>query len=169
MTLREYLYVGPVAIRESSRSQPIGTVVSTRDELRQWLESVPDERTQHKTWIATFTISIDGKLHLASRRSEHIACAGCDRVLSAGEITFDDEFAVTEITNQSTGFCPEPESWNAVTDVLDRMQLSHPGRFTTEVVFRLCPSCGQRNIVRDSWFHCAICEGKLPLAWNFPA
>jgi hypothetical protein len=167
MKQREYLYVGPAKIRESARSQPVGTSVATRNELRQWLESAPEERTTQDTWIVTFTVSIDGDLHLASRRSEHIACAGYERVLSAGEITFDDELVVIEITNQSTGFCPEPESWNAVVSVLDRIKLIHPGRFTTEVVFRLCPTCGQRNIVRDSWFHCAICDGKLPLTWNF--
>ena len=81
-------------------------------------------------------------------RSEHVACAAGGPVLSAGEITFDDECNVPEISNQSTGFCPEPESWSTVERALDRVGIEHPGGFTIAVVFRLCPKCHERNIVK---------------------
>jgi hypothetical protein len=42
-----------------------------------------------------------------------------------------------------------------------------PGDFTDKVVFRLCPTCGERNIVRDDDFVCALCKGSLPGQWNF--
>lgn len=34
-------------------------------------------------------------------------------------------------------------------------------------VFRRCPACGQRNIVRDNDFTCALCDHALPAQWNF--
>jgi predicted RNA-binding Zn-ribbon protein involved in translation (DUF1610 family) len=36
--------------------------------------------------------------------------------------------------------------------------VSHPGDFTDKVTFRLCPNCGERNIVRDDDFTRALCE-----------
>ena len=167
MTQREYQYVGPSEIRDAARCQPTGTRIDLVDQLAQWLASEPTERTPHQCWVATFTINMDGALAIAPRRSEHVACAAGGPVLSAGEITFDDDMTVAEITNQSTGFCPEPESWPAVSDALDRAGIKHPERFTTEVIFRRCPKCGERNIVKDSWYYCGICNAKLPTDWNF--
>jgi hypothetical protein len=109
---------------------------------------------------------------LAPRRSEHVALAGSDVVLAAGEMTFvpaGAHWGVAEVTNQSTGFCPDPDSWPAVAAALGRIGLPHPGDFTDKVVFRLCPSCGERNIVRDDDFTCALCERVLPAHWNFAA
>ena len=40
--------------------------------------------------------------------------------------------------------------------------------FTTRVVFRLCPACNERNIVKDGWFVCDLCGADLPGNWNFP-
>jgi hypothetical protein len=34
------------------------------------------------------------------------------------------------------------------------------GRFTTEVIFRLCPRCGERNVVKDGWFAYQVCGGE---------
>ena len=101
------------------------------------------------------------------RRAEHVACAGGGPVLSAGEITFFDG-DVSEITNQSTGFCPEPESWTTVAAGLDAIPVNRPDDFTTRVVFRLCPACNERNIVKDGWFVCDLCGADLPETWNFP-
>jgi hypothetical protein len=50
---------------------------------------------------------------------------------------------------------------------LDRLGLLHPGCFTDRVVFRRCPACGERNIVRDDDLTCALCENTLPAQWNF--
>jgi len=168
MSKREYHYVGPIRIRDAAKLQPAGVRITSLDELRTWL-ACPEsmEPMPRKARIATFTIELGNGLLLAPRRPEHVACASGGPVLSAGEITFDGNLTVTEITNQSTGFCPEPESWTSVATALDRVGVPHPGCFTTEIVFRLCPVCRERNIVRDSWFYCALCDGKLPEHWNF--
>jgi len=79
----------------------------------------------------------------------------------------DSGLEVVDVSNQSTGFCPEPESWPAVAAALDRIGIPHPGRFTQEVVLRRCLTCGQRNIVKDGWFVCEVCGADLPAAWNF--
>lgn len=167
MTLREYQYVGPSDIAEAAKSQPSGTCISSVDQLSDWLATATTERTPHHCWIATFTISVDGFLRIAPRRSEHVACASGGPVLSAGEIMIDDDMTVIEITNQSTGFCPEPESWPAVSSALDRAGIKHPGGFTTEVIFRRCTKCGERNIIKDSWYFCGICDANLSSGWNF--
>jgi len=43
----------------------------------------------------------------------------------------------------------------------------HPGWFTTEIVFRRCERCDQRNVVKDDWFVCDVCGAGLPERWNF--
>ncbi|GAA1040086.1 hypothetical protein GCM10009557_60370 [Virgisporangium ochraceum] len=70
------------------------------------------------------------------------------------------------MSNQSTGYCPDPGCWTAVARALDRVGLPHPGDFTERFVFRRCPSCGERNIVRDDDFTCAPCDSALPTQWN---
>jgi hypothetical protein len=90
-------------------------------------------------------------------------------VLSAGEMTFlldGDELDVIDVSNQSTGYCPEPESWPQVALPLDQIPTKHPGRFTQEIVFRRCTSCDQINVVKDNWFVCLFCGKELPTKWN---
>jgi hypothetical protein len=118
----------------------------------------------------TFVVDLDGVLWLAPRRTEHVACAGGREVLAAGEISFRsdvDGWYVDEVSNQSTGYCPDPDSWPAVAAALERVHVRHPGGFTNPVVFRRCPECGERNIVRDGMFACALCDADLPPQWNF--
>ena len=167
MSRREYQYVGPIEIVETARSQPSGIQIRSSGDIAQWLQAAPTERLPDGTWVATFTVGTDETLRLAPRRSEHVACASGGPVLSAGEITIDDELNIIEISNQSTGFCPEPESWIAVQPVLERLGLSHPGQFTNAVVFRQCPKCKERNIVKGSWYQCQLCDAGLPSTWNF--
>lgn len=118
----------------------------------------------------TFVIGVNGVLRLAPRRSERVACAGGAPVLGAGEITFlhdQGRRAVSEISNQSAGYCPDLASWPAVQAALNRAGLDHPGCFTCPIVFRRCPQCHERNVVKDDYYACAIWEGALPRAWNF--
>jgi hypothetical protein len=119
---------------------------------------------------ATFVIGPDEQLRLADRRSEHIACSGGRPVRSAGEIFFAKTrggVEVEEVSNLSTGFCPEPEPWEAVEEAPDRVGVPHPGRFTTEHIYRRCPKCGERNLVKDEVFECVVCGTELPQGWNF--
>ncbi|GAB2604217.1 hypothetical protein Aab01nite_77810 [Paractinoplanes abujensis] len=150
--MRRYRYVGPADIQESAgRVEPVRLDAAGR---------LPDEPL-------TFVVGVDGWLKLAPRRSEHVVLADGQDVLAAGEMTFDGERRVVEVSNQSTGYCPDPDCWPAVAAALDRLGTAHPGGFTHELTFRRCPDCGERNIVRDGDFTCALCGGDLPTAWNF--
>jgi hypothetical protein len=116
----------------------------------------------------TFVIDANGSLRVAPRRSEHVACAGGEDVLSAGELAATRSGArVVDISNQSTGYCPEPSSYDVVATALDAAGIAHPGAFTFEAIFRRCPTCSERNLIKDGDFTCAICGGVLPERWNF--
>lgn len=167
MARRQYQYVGPTNIRESALRGPTGTLIRSVADLQVWKAAFETETRPDGAIVATFVIGVDGGLRIAPRRSEHVACAGGGPVLSAGELTISAELSVDEITNQSTGFCPEPESWDAVAAAIDAIPLDRPDDFTTRVVFRRCVSCGQRNLVKDGWFVCGVCDTELPVNWNF--
>ncbi|MFN3197472.1 MAG: hypothetical protein ACE366_03470 [Bradymonadia bacterium] len=115
---------------------------------------------------ATYTISLDGVLHLAPRGSEHVACASGKPVLGAGELLVG-EGEIIELTNNSTGYCPDASCWSAVKAAVESAGIEHPGRFTFEAVFRRCEACGERNLVKEQWFECALCGADLPESYNF--
>jgi len=159
-SMRRYAYVGPDKIRKAIAGSKRGTAIEKAEDLAPFANGEP----------LTFVVDSEGILRVADRRSEHVACAGGASVLSAGELTAIRErgaVRVTEVSNQSTGYCPEPESWEAVAAALDRARVAHPGRFTFEAIFRRCVQCGERNLVKDACFECAICGAALPATWNF--
>lgn len=167
---RLYHYVGPADIKARVAGRPAGTWVTSAADLFAFARGTGQRPGPDGLVAATFAIDEKGGLLLADRRSEHVACAGGGPVSSAGEMFFlaeDDRVEVAEASNQSTGYCPEPESWLAVAAALDRIGVAHPGRFTVEVVFRRCEGCGERNVVRDGWFVCGVCGAELPAEWNF--
>jgi hypothetical protein len=163
---RLYEYVGPEEIRRRAFTAPAGVRTASPLDLENWARQTGQRPNREGLIAATFVVDEQGNLCVADRGSEHIACSGSRAVLSAGELFFLAS-EVVEVSNQSTGFCPEPESWPVVAAALDRAGLHHPGRFTREVVFRRCPACGQRNIVKDGWFVCGVCGVMLPREWNF--
>jgi hypothetical protein len=165
-----YHYVGPVEIKERASRAPPGVRVISAADFKEWVRSTEQEPDSRGTVAVTFVVDEEGFLRVADRRSEHVACSGGKSVLSAGEIFFRvtaGGVEVVEVSNQSTGFCPEPASWFAVAASLDRVGIPHPGRFTQEVTFRRCTACGERNVVKDGWFVCGVCGADLPPDWNF--
>ncbi|MFH8382460.1 hypothetical protein ACH4E7_16155 [Kitasatospora sp. NPDC018058] len=170
---RAYRYVGPPELRElTSDGSPDGRRVRTAREFAAWA----GERTAAE-WAEPFTFVVDlaGALRLAPRRSEHVACAGGELVLGAGEIGFRCSDGggrgargargareVETVSNLSTGYCPDVRSWTAVAAALDRVGLPHPGGFTHAVVFRRCPECGRCGIVREEHYVCVFCDADLP-------
>ncbi|KDN84888.1 hypothetical protein [Kitasatospora cheerisanensis] len=167
---RAFAYVGPPDLLARAGRHTLGRAVRTPAELTAWLaESPPDERTAPFTYVVDLT----GVLRLAPRRSEHVACAGGADVLAAGEICFADEstghWAVSEISNLSTGYCPGLDSWSATATALDHAQLPRPDAFTHAFLFRRCPTCGQVNLVKDDDLTCAACDSPLPAEWNLTA
>jgi hypothetical protein len=167
---RVYYYIGPAEIASRLRAQSGGCRIDTIASLERWLADTRQECDLAGLIGVTFVVSLDGYLRIANRRSEHVACAAAEPVLSAGEMFVRKEsctWTVTEVSNLSTGYCPEPTSWSVVAAALDRIPLGHPGGFTREVVFRRCPECEQRNVVKDGWLVCEVCGADLPEAWNF--
>ncbi|GAA2915557.1 hypothetical protein Acy02nite_84890 [Actinoplanes cyaneus] len=166
MHARRFSYVGPAEIRDEAVT--VGAfAVRSATLLADWLAVRGSADLGEPL---TFVVTLDGDLGLAPRRSEHVALAGGRDVLAAGEMMFARDASgwhVLEVTNQSTGYCPDPDCWPAVRESLDRLGIAHPGDFTAKVVFRCCPSCGERNIVRDGDFTCALCDSELPARWNF--
>ncbi|MFF4112130.1 hypothetical protein ACFY0P_01415 [Streptomyces sp. NPDC001714] len=165
---RGYRYVGPAELAVTARQSAAATgirIASVAD-FESWAGR------QASTELAepfTYVVGTDGLLRLAPRRSEHVACAGGAAVLGAGEIAFVREagrWTVSEVSNQSTGYCPDVTSWPAVARALDGIPLGRPTAFTHEVVFRRCPACAEHNIVREADFVCVFCGGELPDAWN---
>ncbi|MFE3271090.1 hypothetical protein [Streptomyces sp. NPDC059215] len=117
----------------------------------------------------TFVVGMDGVLRLASRRSAHAAHADEDVVLSASEISFGraaDQRIASEVSHQSTGYCPDVTSRAEVARALNAVMPHRPSGFTHKVLFRRCPDCQEHNIVRENDFVCAFCGSDLPATWN---
>lgn len=162
-----YKYVGPPEIAASVANSPAGAPIRTPDDLRSWLSANREDLDRAGNIMATFIVDQVGLLRVAPRRTEHVACASGGPVKSAGQISFTVDGRIDYISNQSTGFCPEPESWPAVASALQGVVTSLPPKFSAEFVFRRCASCDQILIIKDSWFVCDVCDAEVPPAWNF--
>jgi hypothetical protein len=170
MEPRFYSYVGPDEIRKRVTAQIRRTAIRNLDDLRAWLaEAEPNSRRRDYV-PATFIIDLLKHLWIADRRSEHVACAAGENVLSAGEFVFchsGSAIEVIEATNQSTGFCPEPESWPVVAVALKEAGIPHPPEFTTAFQFRRCDTCKATNLIKDEVFECSVCGAELNGVWNY--
>ncbi|MFI6703539.1 hypothetical protein ACIBJC_32100 [Streptomyces sp. NPDC050509] len=163
---RSYRYVGPEELKAAVRPGDGGRRISSASDFGGW---IVEQSAADLAEPFTFVVGMDGVLRPAPRRSEHVACAGGELVLSAGEIRFmrePDRWTVSEVSNQSTGYCPDVSSWAEAARALDAGELGRPSGFTHEVVFRRCPDCQEHNIVREDDFVCVFCGSDLPAAWN---
>nr|WP_137994995.1 hypothetical protein [Streptomyces vilmorinianum] len=163
---RRYGYVGPPEIRAAVTEGSSGRVMRTPEDFAAWVAARTAGDLDEPF---TYVVDEDGFLRLAPRRSEHVACAGRGWVRAAGEMAFVEGpggWEAAEISNQSTGYCPDPDSWASVAAALARAGLAHPGRFTHEIVFRRCAGCAELNLVREGEYVCALCGAGLPREWN---
>ena len=167
---RRYQYVGPAELLRPERFESPRILLTDRSNVENWLSSLPKNAGNRTT--VTFVVLTDG-LWVADRQSEHVACARGGEVYSAGDLTLAFQqrglpIAVVEATNQSTGYCPEAESWFAVQRALSRAGIRNDlGEFTTKLIFRRCPKCAATNVVKEEWFPCELCNAELPANWNF--
>jgi hypothetical protein len=166
--MRIFQYVGPGQIKAQAADSLGGVAISSIESLLAWLRDSRYLLESDDLW-ATYVINSAGALLVAPRRTEHVACASGSPVLAAGEIRFGSDGRVIEVTNNSTGYCPAEDCWPSVQSALDSAGLPHPSGFTFVARFRRCPKCGERNLVKDDWFTCALCDADLPAAWNFGA
>ncbi|OJJ16431.1 hypothetical protein BKI52_34665 [marine bacterium AO1-C] len=165
---RQYAYVGPASILGNVDLTQTGTKILSEQDVLQWMKHAEQELFNHQL-TATFIINLQEELVINERHSEHVMCAGGHQVLSAGEITFeieDREVIVAAITNQSTGYCPEPSSWPSVAKAIKKAQLEGPDYFTNAYEFRYCYQCEHINLVKDQVFECVVCENMLDTHWN---
>ena len=170
MQLHQYRYIGSPELQQRLKRENHCIQVRNKSDLVSWTTSfLASGRTRGRV-TATFIIDITEQLWVADRHSEHVACADSQDVLAAGEITFDrseSQIFVAEITNQSTGYCPEPDCWNVVARVLDRLRIQRPEFFTKAFTFRRCDKCGNTNLIKDDIYECAVCDSLLSKDWNF--
>lgn len=167
-----YRYVGPKKISERAPSVPAGTRVESSEDVRRWVRQTGQDVDAAGDVVATFVIDEAGWLQIADRRSEHVACAGGKPVQSAGEMTFNirrSGLSVTWVTNQSTGYCPEPDTWPAVEVALAQAGIAVLDGFSQAFDFRRCSQCDSINIVKDGVFECDVCSTPLSEEWNLDA
>ena len=170
MPHRCYKYVGQNEIKVDALRESRRFRIQSIPELASCIQALSLNGRSNDPVVCTFTVDTRDELWLADRRSEHVACAGGEDVLAAGEITFyrvGDRFEVIEVTNQSTGYCPQPSSWPVVAGVLDRMKIQCPLEFTTGFEFRRCEQCASINLIKEGLYSCDVCGEKLSLSWNF--
>ena len=166
---RRHRYVGPAGLLTAVRPGAEGRIVGSAGDLNAWLSG---QETAELAEPFTFAVDLQGRLRLAPRRSEHVACAGGADVLGAGEMGFGRAaglWVVREVSNLSTGYCPHLDSWDAVARALDQAGIGRPAGFTHAVVFRRCVSCREINIVREGDFVRVFCGSELPDEWNVAA
>jgi len=164
--LKSFKYVGPEEIRIRSGHAPGGTPITSKSALLEWFKRSDTDMNAEDGW-ATYVVNLEGTLLVAPRRTEHVACAQGAQVQAAGEIQFDEQGNVIEVTNHSTGYCPAEDCWDPVRSALDKADLDRPDEFTILVLFRRCTHCGQRNLIKDDWYRCEVCDAELPGEWNF--
>ncbi len=165
---QSYFYIGPKEIAAKVDPQYEGCKISQIEDIQKWVKA-SNQTIVNDVVIATFIINEAAILVLSDRHSEHVACAGGRNVLSAGEITFnfeEGEVYISEITNQSTGYCPKPSSWTVVDLVLNKLKIAHPKYFTSAFEFRYCEHCQTKNLIKEEIYECAVCDADLDLEWN---
>src|SRR5262245_49300957 len=109
--MKLYRYVGPESIAERVRSVRVGTTIASGQDVIAWMKATGQHTEKDGSLIVTYIVDEFGVLRIADRRSEHVVCAGGRQVRAAGEMTFKfdkQRVTVTSVSNQSTGYCPEP-------------------------------------------------------------
>ena len=170
MSTRHYTYVGPDHIKEQAQRASHCIQVTSAKDVVAWSANYLSSGRANGLVPATFIIDTLHRLWIADRRSEHVACADGGDVLAAGEMLFERsprDIEVVEATNQSTGYCPEPECWPIVAQVLDGLGIPRPGSFTPAFHFRRCDQCRTTNLIKDDIYECAVCATPLSQIWNF--
>lgn len=167
MAARLYRYVGPQEIADAVRYQPLGVPVRSPADVAEWVARTGRDLNAGLVTV-TFVIDAEGELRIADRHSGHVACAGGMPVQSAGEMTFHiaSDVEVVSVSNQSTGYCPEPSSWPSVASALVCARLDAPPWFERECLFRRCLACSGITLVKDCTLECGLCGEPLPPEYN---
>jgi hypothetical protein len=164
-----YRYVGSRGIAERAGFTVRGVPITSPEDVIRWIAANADESRASNKVTVTFVVDEEGRLLVADRHSEHVACAGGRPVRASGEMCFALEcgrVTAARVSNQSTGYCSEPESWSAVISALAGAGLEPPDGFDPRCEFRRCVKCGSLNLVKCGAFECGVCEAELPHEYN---
>ncbi len=157
--MKSYPYIGPEAILERVKPEFKGRRITCIPDILTWVRESGQDSFSGMV-VLTYIISMEGKLFISDRHSEHVQCAFGAEVLSAGELTLvleGEDIEVIDLSNQSTGYCPSVQSWPAVQQALDEIGLEHPGEFTFPIVFGRCLSCNHNAIIKEGHTECSSC------------
>ena len=166
--MRGYDYIGSAQFLPQGEFPP-RVQLTGLDALRVWMHEHEGDLDMEECIPATFVIDPEARFWIADRATEHVACARLGRVLAAGEVFFSGMRGnpyIHRISNQSAGYCPEPESWDAVETALEALGIEHPVGFEPCCIFRRCPDCATVVIVKDAEYTCLVCGAALPPTWN---
>jgi hypothetical protein len=167
-----YSYVGEheySAGGEGDTAEETRQRIASADEISAWVGKHGEEAEFDRSVPACYIVDTDYEFWIASRFSEHVTLAKARPVLAAGEVFFGEDGGVAtveRITNQSTGYCPEPSSFKIAEFVLAKLKIPHPEEFDPAFQFRWCKPCGNIEIVKDGDFTCLMCGEELPEEWN---
>jgi hypothetical protein len=163
--MKEYFYVGNKELLNLVKPELKGTCITSCADVELWMKQNYPKLASNLEITVTFVIDRACHLLINDRHSEHVVCANAQPILSAGEMTFECSQnkvnKITQITNQSTGYCPSPSSWDAVQKTLEKTDLVFPAYFTTIFIFRICQNCHWINVVKDDFYVCVNCEADL--------
>jgi hypothetical protein len=167
---RTFRYIGPADLLELVSQEPDAYVrlIGCAADVSGWAKETGQLRGREREVIATYIVDADGRLWIGERRMEHVVVARGRPVLMAGEITFNLSGTpqVTNATNQSTGYCPQPGGWVHLRDALDAAGIAHPDTLSRAFEFRRCEKCDTLNLIKDDGLFCAACDTPLPEEWN---
>ncbi len=169
MFAKKYSYLGPAEDLEMAAKEKTGVRIRHAQDVLDWIASEQPLQSSTGELMATYVVTARRELRLADRHAEHVVCAGGEKVLAAGEIGFvldRGRLSVSEVTNQSTDYCPEPACWKYVKKSLKKAGIENPGAFTVAYIFRRCEKCDTLNLVKDEWYVCAVCDQDLSKTWN---
>jgi hypothetical protein len=167
--MKIYRYVGPENLLNLIHADICREAVENADSVLSWIRQTDQILNYDNSTTATYIIDTNEIMWICDRHMEHVVCAIGMPVLSAGEVTFrinNNHVEIPYITNQSTGFCPEPKSWIAVNKALKKTNIKHPNKFSVNFIFRLCTNCSTINIVKENFYLCAVCNHALEKQWN---
>lgn len=170
--MKLYDYVGPASVRASACFDTPRHQVSDGAALNAWAQSHQLINGREHCVTFTYVVLPPARLFVADRHSEHVACARGDKVLTAGEITFErtgSRWVVFETSNLSTGYCPESSSWHILNEALQAAGFAPVDGFTNPFEFRYCSQCQQTCVIKDDVYECPSCLTVLPENWNYEA
>lgn len=74
--MRVYRYIGPKRIADRVQPGQRGTPIGSPGDVTRWAAGSGQEPAADGCVTATFVVDPAGRLFVADRRSEHVACAG---------------------------------------------------------------------------------------------